>query len=149
MSFYQFISPIKIMKLLQKCLLGLMLIPCGLLFNPGTINASQVVTQWYFGSWDCNIDGRNAKMQWLVVDDPQTQCDGDICRTTSGVKVVGQFSNNGSAWVSLAKHSANVLENIVDITDNLVLIYRLFSLLILCCKVDMLKLFLRLQVFEP
>jgi len=137
------------MKLLQKCLLGLMLIPSGLLFNLGTTNASQVVTQWYFGSWDCNIDGRNAKMQWLVVDDPQTQCDGDVCRTTSGVKVVGQFSDNGSAWVSLAKHSANVLENIVDITDNLVLIYRLFSLLILCCKVDMLKLFLRLQVFEP
>ena len=35
------------MKLLQKCLLGLMLIPSGILFNPSTINASQVVSQWY------------------------------------------------------------------------------------------------------
>ncbi len=95
------------MKLLQKCLLGLMLIPSGLLFNPRTINASQAVTQWYFGTWDCNIDGRSAKMQWLVVDDPQTHCDGEVCSTTSGVKVVGHFSDNGSAWVPLAKSSAN------------------------------------------
>ena len=97
----------QIMKLLPKCLLGLILIPSGILFNPSTINASQVANQWYFGSWNCNIDGRNSKMDWLVVDDPQTKCDGDVCSTTSGVKVVGRFSDNGSAWVSLAKHSAN------------------------------------------
>ena len=95
------------MKLLQKCLFGLMLIPSGILLNSRTINASQVANQWYFGLWDCNIDGRNAKMQWLVVDDPQTSCNGDVCSTTSGVKVVGRFSDNGSAWVSLAKRSAN------------------------------------------
>jgi hypothetical protein len=46
-------------------------------------------------------------MDWLVLDDPQTKCDGDVCSTTSGVKVVGRFSDNGSAWVSLAKRSAN------------------------------------------
>ena len=84
-----------------------MLIPSGILFNSGTVNASQVANQWYFGLWDCNIDGRNAKMQWLVVDDPQTSCNGDVCSTTSGVKVVGRFSDNGSAWVPLAKRSAN------------------------------------------
>ncbi|MBD2443497.1 hypothetical protein H6G25_09890 [Dolichospermum sp. FACHB-1091] len=95
------------MKLLSKFLLGLMLIPSGLLCNPAKIHASQVATQWYFGSWDCNIDGRSAKMQWLVVDDPQISCSGDVCSTTSGVKVVGKFSDNGGPWVPLAKLSAN------------------------------------------
>jgi Family of unknown function (DUF6006) len=42
-------------------------------------------------------------MQWLVVDDPQTNCSGDICSTTSGVKVVGRFSDNASPWVPLGK----------------------------------------------
>lgn len=35
-------------------------------------NASLTVSQWYFGSWNCRIDGRPARMVWRVVDDPQT-----------------------------------------------------------------------------
>ncbi len=95
------------MKLLQKCLLGFMLIPAGFLFNPSTINASQVAREWYFGLWDCNIDGRPAKMEWYVVNDPQTTCNNGVCSSTSGVKVLGRFSDNNSPWVPLAKRSSN------------------------------------------
>lgn len=63
--------------------------------------AGQAVTQWYFGSWTCSIDGRAARMVWKVVDDPQTECHGGVCTTTSGVAVVGRFSDSGSAWVPL------------------------------------------------
>jgi Family of unknown function (DUF6006) len=40
-------------------------------------------------------------MQWKVVDDSQTSCQGNVCSQTSGVKVVGRFSDNGGAWVPL------------------------------------------------
>lgn len=63
--------------------------------------ASQVAGQWWFGEWRCTIDGRPARMSWRVVDDPQTQCQGNVCSTSSGVKVVGRFSDNGSRWVPL------------------------------------------------
>ncbi len=51
-------------------------------------NASQV-GGWWSGSWNCNIDGRSAQMRWSVVDDPQTNCSGNICSTTSGVRWAG------------------------------------------------------------
>jgi len=71
----------------------------------GVAGASQVASKWYFGIWDCRIDGRPARMQWRVVDDPQTRCDGNVCSSTSGVKVVGRFSDHGSAWVPLGIRS--------------------------------------------
>jgi hypothetical protein len=85
-----------------KLLISLALLPWGILI-PSNAQASQVVSQWYFGRWNCSIDGRPSQMQWRVVDDPQTSCSGDVCSTTSGVKVVGRFSDNGSAWVPLEK----------------------------------------------
>jgi Family of unknown function (DUF6006) len=66
-------------------------------------HASQVARQWFFGNWNnCNIDGRPARMQWKVVDDPQTRCEGNVCSSSSGVKVVGRFSDNGGNWVPLS-----------------------------------------------
>jgi hypothetical protein len=62
--------------------------------------ASQAVG-WWGGAWSCNIDGRPAQMKWVVVDDSQTSCDGNICSTSSGVKWKGSFSDNGSRWVPL------------------------------------------------
>lgn len=56
---------------------------------------------WARGDLNCRIDGRPARMNWQVVNDPQTECDGNICSSTSGVKTVGRFSDNGSAWVEL------------------------------------------------
>jgi hypothetical protein len=88
--------------MMRKTLLSLFAL---LAILPGTTSAhaSQVPGQWYFGNWNnCKIDGRPARMQWKVVDDPQTQCNGNICSSTSGVKVIGRFSDNGSAWVPLA-----------------------------------------------
>jgi hypothetical protein len=67
-----------------------------------TVGAStSPLPQWASGESNCKIDGRPAKMIWQVVDDPQVECDGDICSTTSGVKTVGRFSDSGSAWVEL------------------------------------------------
>jgi hypothetical protein len=88
--------------MIRKTLISLLAI---LAILPGTnsAHASQAASQWYFGNWnDCKIDGRPAKMQWKVVDDSQTQCDGNICQSTSGVKVVGRFSDNGGNWVPLS-----------------------------------------------
>jgi Family of unknown function (DUF6006) len=62
--------------------------------------ASQAVG-WWGGNWNCNIDGRSARMRWNVVDDSQTTCNGNICSTTSGVRWQGSFSDNGSRWVPL------------------------------------------------
>jgi hypothetical protein len=70
--------------MIRKTLISLLAI---LAILPGTnsAHASQAASQWYFGNWnDCKIDGRPAKMQWKVVDDSQTQCDGNICQSTSG-----------------------------------------------------------------
>ena len=91
------------MKNITKIIVKLALLPLTLSFSIGA-QASQVPSQWYFGKWDCSIDGRPAKMQWLVVDDPQTSCSGNVCSSSSGVKVVGRFSDNGSAWVPLGKN---------------------------------------------
>lgn len=91
------------MKKIQRILIGLAALPLTLGCFDINAQASQVIGQWYFGKWDCTIDGRPAKMQWLVVDDPQTTCSGDVCSSSSGVKVIGRFSDNGSAWVPLAK----------------------------------------------
>ncbi len=69
-------------------------------------SASQTASKWYFGSWSCTIDGRPARMRWRVVDDPQTTCAGGICTSTSGVKVVGHFSDNGGPWTPLRATSS-------------------------------------------
>jgi len=90
-------------QLFQKRVLGVALVPLTVLLTVGTAHASMVVSEWYFGNWNCQIDGRLARMRWGVVNDPQTHCEGNICSTTSGVKVAGSFSDNGSGWVPLAK----------------------------------------------
>ena len=40
-------------------------------------------------------------MEWLAADDQQTSCDGDICSTSMGVKVVGRYSDKGQPWANL------------------------------------------------
>ncbi len=91
------------MKNIHKLALGAGICALGLFGALNSADASLVVQEWFFGKWDCHIDGRPAKMQWYVVDDPQTTCNGNICTSTDGVRVVGRFSDNGSPWVSLAK----------------------------------------------
>ncbi|BAZ39071.1 hypothetical protein NIES4101_50230 [Calothrix sp. NIES-4101] len=94
-------------KAIRNLLLGLAILPFSVLAPNGNAQASLAVTQWFFGNWDCTIDGRPAKMQWRVVDDTQVNCNGDVCSSSSGVKVVGRFSDNGSAWVPLATRYSN------------------------------------------
>lgn len=95
------------MKNITKWLLGLAIVPASLILVSSHTQASQVASEWFFGLWDCNIDGRPAQMQWKVVDDPQTTCDGDVCSTTSGVRLIGRFSDNGNRWVPLGKRFSN------------------------------------------
>lgn len=89
--------------LFQKRVLGVALLPFTVLLTVGAAHASQVASEWYFGKWNCQIDGRPAQMQWKVVDASETHCEGGVCSSTSGVKVVGAFSDSGSAWVPIAK----------------------------------------------
>jgi Family of unknown function (DUF6006) len=82
---------------------SLITISCGIALSvavSGSTIASQAVG-WWGGNWNCNIDGRSARMRWNVVDDSQTTCNGNICSTTSGVRWQGSFSDNGSRWVPL------------------------------------------------
>lgn len=90
-------------QLLRKRALGVALVPLSILLTISAAQASQVASEWFFGNWNCQIDGRPAKMQWQVVNDPQTHCEGGVCSSTSGVKVVGRFSDNGGPWVPLVK----------------------------------------------
>src|SRR3954452_22794890 len=69
--------------------------------------AGMVATEWYFGSWRCSIDGRPSEMQWRVVNNPQMSCHGDVCSQSSGVKIVGSFSDRGSRWVPLERLSSS------------------------------------------
>ena len=66
------------MKNLNKWLLGLAIVPVSFFVGANHASASQAVSQWYFGLWNCNIDGRPAQMQWYVVDDPQTTCSDGV-----------------------------------------------------------------------
>lgn len=78
---------------------------CGLsvyLALSGLAPAGQV-PGWWGGAWDCNIDGRPARMKWAAVDDSQTNCNGDACTTSSGARWKGNFSDNGSRWVPLTE----------------------------------------------
>ncbi|HYX35660.1 MAG TPA: DUF6006 family protein [Oligoflexus sp.] len=78
------------------------------MFASSSVSASQIVRQWYHGWWDCNIDGRPAQMVWEVVDDPQTKRYPDgTCSTTSAVKTVGWFSDNGAPWVHLGINNSS------------------------------------------
>lgn len=95
------------MKNINKVAIGAGIFALGIFGALSHAGASQVVREWYFGNWDCFIDRRPAKMQWYVVDDPQTTCNGDVCSSTSGVRVVGRFSDNGAPWVKLAKRYSN------------------------------------------
>jgi hypothetical protein len=99
------------MKNLTKCLLAIAVIPIGLVVASSHAKAGLAVREWFFGTWDCTIDGRPAQMQWYVVDDPQTTCNGGVCSSTSGVRVVGRFSDNGSAWVPLGKRFSSSQRN--------------------------------------
>jgi Family of unknown function (DUF6006) len=82
---------------------SLITISCGIALSLAVSNASiaSQVAGWWGGNWNCNIDGRPARMRWNVVDDSQTTCNDDICSTSSGVRWNGSFSDNGSRWVPL------------------------------------------------
>ena len=95
------------MRTLKPYLIGLALFSLSTAILPHPAAASTIATQWFFGNWDCLIDGRPAQMQWSVVNNPQTQCNGDVCSTTSGVKLVGRFSDSRSPWVNLSKQWSN------------------------------------------
>lgn len=64
--------------------------------------AGILVGKWWDGNWNCTIDGRPARMSWRIVDDSQGTSNGSVASTTSGVKRIGRFSDNGSAWVALS-----------------------------------------------
>jgi len=70
-------------------------------------NASLVaVEQWYMGDSNCTIDGRFARMNWKVTSHWVGHCDGDVCSGYESADLVGKFSDNGSAWVPLARRGS-------------------------------------------
>lgn len=93
-------------RLIYISLLAAALIPAA--------NASQVaVENWYMGDSNCTIDGRPARMNWKVVSEWVGSCSGDICSGYESAKLVGKFSDNGGAWVPLARTSSS--HNVLNI----------------------------------
>jgi hypothetical protein len=89
-------------NIFRKISIGLFALACVL---PGAhgASASLGIGQWYMGYWNnCQIDGRPARMKWTIVRETPTDCNGNLCNSTSGSKIVGSFSDNGSAWVPLS-----------------------------------------------
>ncbi|WP_020394015.1 DUF6006 family protein [Thiolinea disciformis] len=78
---------------------------CFCTLHPVYASQASPLPSWISGDSNCTIDGRPARMHWAIQDDPQTECDGDSCSTTSGVRTVGRFSDNGGPWVELARIS--------------------------------------------
>ena len=66
------------------------------------MHAGTIIGEWWDGNWNCTIDGRPARMRWRIVNDSQGSSSGGVATQTSGVKRIGQFSDNGSAWVPLS-----------------------------------------------
>jgi Family of unknown function (DUF6006) len=90
-----------ITNIFRKILIGFFALAC-VLPAQGAF-ASLAAGQWYIGDWDdCRIDGRPARMRWRIVNAPQNSCNGNLCNSTSGYKLVGSFSDMGSAWVPLS-----------------------------------------------
>ena len=87
------------MKLSRFVLLPLLSLAC----VRETAQASLTPTQWFFGNWNCSIDGRPTRMNWRVANDTQVDCAGGVCTVVNGVKVVGRFSDSGSAWIPLKR----------------------------------------------
>jgi len=58
---------------------------------------------WWGGDWTCTIDGRPARMKWIVVDAGVNMCDdnGNNCITNDRLRWKGGFSDNGSRFVPL------------------------------------------------
>jgi len=70
--------------------------------SPSTANASVIPGKWWDGDWNCKIDGRRARMRWLIIDDSQETSSGGVAMSTLGAKRVGRCSVSGSAWVALS-----------------------------------------------
>ena len=63
----------------------------GLLAAATSIPATaSTIEGWWGGTWDCNIDGRPARMRWIPAE------------SSSGLYWKGSFSDSGSAWVPLS-----------------------------------------------
>jgi len=70
----------------------------------GLAGASQLVG-WWGGTWTCDIDGRPARMKWIVVEPGVNMCDdqGRNCVMNHELRWQGGFADNGSRWVSLTQ----------------------------------------------
>ena len=73
----------------------------GLLLTSTSLWPCQIVTQWYFGEWRCQIDGRPSTMTWEVVTGTSTICNGDICSSSQTCSIGGKFSDSGGPFVPL------------------------------------------------
>ncbi len=57
---------------------------------------------WWGGNWSCTIDGRPARMRWMIVNVNSGSCNGDTCTSSEGAAWRGRFSDSGSQWVTLS-----------------------------------------------
>jgi hypothetical protein len=71
------------------------------LLGAASAQAGLVAEKWYFGTWNCLIDGRPSTMVWKVVDAPQQTCNGSVCTQNSDVAIRGWFREKRGPWVRL------------------------------------------------
>ncbi|MEL7354362.1 MAG: DUF6006 family protein [Cyanobacteria bacterium P01_A01_bin.116] len=76
---------------------------------------TSVIPPDWVGTWDCNLDGREAVIRLGI--DSRRGCDGDFCTTTPGAgPIAGNVSDGGGNWVPIRERSRN--SNDLDTSRN-------------------------------
>ena len=66
-------------------------------------NPTDVIPPDWVGRWNCNLDGRAAVIEFKLGND--IRCNGNVCSTTAGTKLVGRISDNGGEWKPLEQRN--------------------------------------------
>ncbi|MGA9379452.1 MAG: DUF6006 family protein, partial [Phormidium sp.] len=80
-----------------------------------------IVLSW-IGTWDCNLDGRPAVIEFSrqQIPDRCEMVNGQrICRRVFGSRFVGRISDNGKAWKPLETRNFNNNDPPASVKDHL------------------------------
>ncbi len=87
------------MKIIKYMLLVMFLLPTTQGF------ATIIVPGGFHGTWNCNLDGRPAEIEFYSKD--RRVCHGSICSVIVAADLVGRVSDNGGPWKYLRTRKLN------------------------------------------
>ena len=93
--------------MIRKTICAALAVSAASLLVPPQAEASQVVSRWFNGNWQCRIDGRPAQMRWEVRSKTVQNCSGGTCSQAQIAYYQGWFSDNGARFVPLTHVSSS------------------------------------------